>query len=190
MAKKASKSEARLQRQLERLAKNQSKNARLSEDIEIKDKYIRSTVKPPIARTPRSNSPENYKNFYFSWCDTQSDTCDDWSWSESRQWTHDEYEQTIKPHMDAHINNSWNDVEIKTYNGKGKFRKLLNKYQSLDTLCEEAQIRWYDLEQLAEFEELFRLRLGDKKRIWGIRIQYHFYLVWYERNHKICPIKD
>jgi hypothetical protein len=41
---------------------------------------------------------------------------------------------------------------------------------------------------LAEFEELFRLRLGSNRRIWGVRIQHHFYMVWYERSHKICPI--
>ena len=190
MAEKTSKSEARLQRQLDKLTKTQAKNARLSELIEIKDKYIRLAVKPPLEVTPRSTLPENYKKIYFSWCETHSDTEGDWSWNEPRQWTEDEYTQTIKPHMDGHNNDSWNDVENKTYNGSNGFRKLYNKYQPLDSICDEAQLRWIDKELLAEFEELFRLRLGTGKRIWGIRIQHHFYMVWYERNHKICPIKN
>ena len=39
-----SKREARLQRQLDKLAKNQEKNIRLSSNIEIKEKYIRANV--------------------------------------------------------------------------------------------------------------------------------------------------
>ena len=188
--KKLSKAEARIARKIEKLASNEGKSARLDKCIEIKDKYLKSAVTPPLSNSPRAHLPESYKKYYFTWCDTHSDVSGDWSWSEPRQWDDNEYAQTIKPHMDSHNSDSWNDVENKTYSGKKKYRKLLNKYQPLDSLCNEALVRWHDLEHISEFEELFRLRLGDKKRIWGIRIQHHFYMVWYERNHKICPVKD
>lgn len=187
MGNKTRKKEARLKINLEKLSNN-NKNVRLSDSVEIKGKYIRSSEIPDLTKTPRSKSPENYKNYFFSWCTTHSDTSGDWSWIEARQWSDKEYSQTINPHMNAHNNDSWNDVENKTYNGKGHFRKRRNKYQPLDSLCVEAQQRWLELELLSQFEELFRFRLGSYKRIWGIRIQHHFYLVWYERKHKICPM--
>lgn len=65
--------------------------------------------------------------------------------------------------MNAHSNDSWNDVEYKTYNGRGNFQKRLNEYQPLDSLCVEAQQRWLELELLSQFEELFRFRLGSYK---------------------------
>jgi len=188
MEKKASKKDARLQRNLEKLSNIKSKNARLCESIEIKDKHIRSQAPPDLTKLPRSTSPDNYKNYYFSWSDTHSDVDGCWGWNEPRQWSDEEYTQTIKPNMDSYNNDSWNDVENKTYSGRQKYRSLLNKYQSVDSLCDEAQKRWVNLELLSQFEELFRFRLGSYKRIWGIRIQYHFYMVWYERCHKICPI--
>ena len=183
-----SKKEARLQRNLEKLAKTQEKNIRLSSNIKIEEKYIRTNVKPPIKKEPRSINQDRYKEYFFSWCDTVSDIEDSWSWGEVRQWTDNEYAQIIKPHMDSNNNNSWAEVEAQTYNGAGGFRKNLNKYQMLDSICDEAQLRWLDLELMSQFDELFRLRLGSFKRIWGVRIQHHFYLVWYEREHKICPI--
>ncbi|BCS54070.1 hypothetical protein [Geobacter sp. SVR] len=188
--KKLSKAEARIQRNIEKLAKTRDKNVRLSENIRIEDKYIRVSEAPSLEKNPRSTNPDNYKTCYFSWCHTRSDTAGDWGWNESRLWTDQEYSETIKPHMDAHRNDSWNEVETKTYSGRFKYRKLLNKYQPLDSLCGEAQTRWGELEGLAEFETLFRLRLGDKKRIWGIRLQHHFFMIWYERNHKICPVDN
>ena len=183
-----SKKEARLQRKLEKLVKNQEKNIRLSSNIEIKEKYIRSNSKPLIKKEPRCINQDGYREYFFAWCDTIADVEDVWSWGEVRQWTNDEYTQMIKPHMDSYNNNSWAEVESQTYNGAGGFRKPLNKYQALDSICDEAQLRWLDLELLSQFDELFRLRLGSFKRVWGIRIQHHFYLVWYEREHKICPV--
>jgi len=189
MTLKVSKKEIRLQRNLKKFAKKKEKSARLSSSIEIKDKYIRSTTAPPLEKKPRSKSPSNYKKHYFSWCITHSDTGCSWPWNEPRQWSQDEYTQIIKPHMDSHNNDPWQDVETKTYNGSHGFRSLLNKYQPLDSLCGDAQLRWLELELISQFEELFRFRLGTNRRVWGVRIQHHFYMVWYERDHKICPPK-
>ncbi len=186
MGNKLRKKEARLERRLEKLAKNKN-NIRLSSNITIPDKYIRSSEIPDLSKTPRSISPDNYKNNYFYWTDNHSDLLGNWSWHEPRQWSAAEYNK-IKSHMDSHKNNSWGQVEAMTYSGKHKIRKLLNKYQNLSSICCEARNRWLSLKFLSQFEELFRMRLGDKKRIWGIRNQHYFFVVWYERNHQICPI--
>jgi len=191
MTKKLSKKEARLQRKLEKLAKNTEKNVRLSDSVEVKDKYIRVSVKPKLEKNPRAVSPLNYKTCYFSWCHTQSDIDGSWTWKggEPRAWSEDEYNKTIAPHFCSYDGDSWNDVEQKDYNGKGGIRKLLNKYQPLSSVCIEAQERWKSLDDLSQFDEFFRFRLGSDRRVWGVRIQHHFYMVWYERYHQICPVK-
>jgi hypothetical protein len=61
-----SKKEARLQRKLDKLAKNQEKNIRLSSNIEIKEKYIRANVKPELKKEPRSIRQNGYKEYFFS----------------------------------------------------------------------------------------------------------------------------
>jgi hypothetical protein len=111
-----------------------------------------------------------------------------WSWGEARQWSDQEYSDIIEAHFNALANNSWGEIELLEYNGAGGYRKRLNKYQSLDSLRKEAQDRWIVDDLRAQFEVLFRFRLGTHKRIWGIRLQHHFFLVWYERNHMICPV--
>lgn len=190
MTGKLNKQESRLQRKIDKLAKNKEKNARLSTSIDIQPKYIRSTATPSLEKIPRSNPPDNYKTDYFAWCDTKADTIGSWKWAEDRQWSNDEYATIIKRHLDSHHNSCWNDVETMTYNGVHGVRKLLNKYQPIDSLCSIAQKRWLELDDLSQFDELFRFRLGTDRRIWGIRIDHHFFMVWYERHHKICPIKD
>lgn len=188
MTQKKSKKELRLERALAKHEKQQVKNARLSSSVKIEDKFIRCTHLPDLKKSPRSVDPNNYKKNYFSWCHSQSDIIGTWEWNEQRQWSNNEYSNEIEPHMNFHNNDSWAIVELKDYNGKGGYRKLLNKYQTLDSLCKEAQDRWSTLEFMSQFDELFRLRLGTHKRIWGIRIEHHFFMVWYERHHKICPI--
>lgn len=184
------KAEKRLKRKLEKQLKQDEKNARLSESVVIKDQYIRSNYVPSLDKKPSSLPPDSYKNHYFSWCDSHSDIDGAWSWGEARAWTDDEHSSSISSTLNSNVNNSWKEVESKDYNGAGGFRKLLNKYQELTSLCDEAQARWLDLDYLSQFEELFRLRAGSNKRLWGVRVQHHFFLVWYERDHKICPIKN
>lgn len=47
--------------------------------------------------------------------------------------------------------------------------------------------RWVEL-GFEEFDTIFRFRLGNKKRAWGIELQGHFFMIWYERHHKIYEI--
>jgi hypothetical protein len=119
MKQKESKKEVRLKKKIEKQAQQKEKSVRLSSEIETKDKYIRSSEKPKLEKKPRLPSAESHKNYFFTWCQTHSDTQGTWSWNESREWSDKEFSDTIKPHLDAHNNDSWNDVENKTYNGRG-----------------------------------------------------------------------
>lgn len=185
---KPSKSESRIERQNRKALKDKEKSARLSSSIEIPQKYIRTTEMPAFEKTPRSVDPDNYKDTMFSWSENNADRDDAWSWGENRDWSQEEFDDDIKSHLDSLNNLAWHEVETLTYNGAGKYRKRLNKYQNVESLCDEALGRWIDELEMADFEETFRLRSGSDRRIWGVRISHHFYLIWYERNHKICPV--
>ena len=187
--RKMSKKEDRIKRQNEKKLKDQQKKVRLAKNVEVSSKLIRITEKPDLRKIPRSVDVDNYKNHYFSWCVSEADLEGVWSWGEVRKWEEEEYLNTIEPHFQALDNNSWQEVETQTYNGASNQRKNLNKYQRLNSICEEAQQRWQDIEIISQFEVLFRLRLGTSRRIWGVRVQHHFFIVWYERHHKICPIE-
>ena len=185
---KISKAEARREKQLEKQAKQKKKNVVLASSVHVKDRFARSEVRPSLIKKPRSVAPDEYRKSYFSWCCSLADIDDCWPWEEAREWSDEEYAETIEPHLNSYKNHSWAHVEAATYNGQGGRRSPLNKYQPVDSLHVEAQKRWYELE-LSQFDELFRLRLGSKKRIWGVRIEHHFYMIWYERGHCICPVK-
>ena len=187
--KKMSKKEDRIKRQNEKKLKEQQKKVRLAKNVEVSSKLVRVTQKPDLTKIPRSVDADNYKNHYFSWCVSEADLEGIWSWGEARKWEEEEYLKNIEPHFQALDNNSWQEVETQTYNGASNQRKNLNKYQRLNSICEEAQQRWQDIEIISQFEVLFRLRLGTSRRIWGVRVQHHFFIVWYERHHKIYPIE-
>ena len=187
--RKMSKKEDRIKRQNEKKLKDQQKKVRLAKNVEVSSKLIRVTEKPDLTKIPRSVDADNYKNHYFSWCVSEADLEGVWSWGEVRKWEEEEYLNTIEPHFQALDNNSWQEVETQTYNGASNQRKNLNKYQRLNSICEEAQQRWQDIEIISQFEVLFRLRLGTSRRIWGVRVQHHFFIVWYERHHQIYPLE-
>ena len=184
-----SKKEERIKRQNEKKLKEQTKKVRLAQNIEVSSKLVRATEKPDLRKIPRSVNADDYKNHYFSWCVSEADLEGVWSWGEVRKWEEEEYLNTIEPHFQALDNNSWQEVETQTYNGASNQRKNLNKYQRLNSICEEAQQRWQDIEIISQFEVLFRLRLGTSRRIWGVRVQHHFFIVWYERHHQIYPLE-
>ena len=184
-----SKKEERIKRQNEKKLKDQQKKVRLAKNVEVSSKLIRITEKPDLRKIPRSVDADNYKNHYFSWCVSEADLEGVWSWGEARKWEEEEYSRIIEPHFQALDNNSWQEVETQTYNGASNQRKNLNKYQRLNSICEEAQQRWQDIEIISQFEVLFRLRLGTSRRIWGVRVQHHFFIVWYERHHQIYPLE-
>lgn len=186
---KQRKAEARLKRKIDKQAKSAQKNVRLIESVPDKDKLVRSEV-PDILKIPRGVDSAIYKDRPFEWNILKADLLGEWSWGEPRRWSDEEYLNVIERHFNGQMNNTWQQVEMQTYNGAKKKRKRCNKYQSIESLVQEAQLRWMENDELAQFEHLFRCRLGTNRRVWGIRVINHYFIVWYERYHNICPIDN
>lgn len=41
-----------------------------------------------------------------------------------------------------------------------------------------------------DFDEMFRFRLGNLERLWGVIRDGVFYAIWWDPNHQVCPGKD
>ncbi len=54
------------------------------------------------------------------------------------------------------------------------------------SLCKEAQKRLQE-QKLVDIEELVSLRLTGIQRVWGIRRQREFRLLWWDPYHQVCP---
>ena len=191
MPLRKTKTEAREERRLLKEIKfNKEKEVRLARELQT-SQSVRVPWVPTLDKNPRIPIPtDNYKILNLTWCITKADREGEWSWGELREWSSEEFKKEIESHLNNLIGSSWNQIETDTYNGAKQHRKLLNKYQPIDSLCEEAQIRWNNDLELSEFEEIFRFRRGTKKRIWGVRVYDHFFTIWYERRHLICPLNN
>ena len=73
--------------------------------------------------------------------------------------------------------------------GGNRRRGALHKFIPSAHLCPAAQRRLLDL-RLDEFDELFRFRLGNLERLWGVIHLDVFYPVWWDPEHKVCPSND
>lgn len=52
--------------------------------------------------------------------------------------------------------------------------KLINKHPKLP-------------ENVPEDVRLSEMRIDEKKRIFGFRLESVYYIIWFDRNHEICP---
>lgn len=56
----------------------------------------------------------------------------------------------------------------------------------VSALIKEAQDRLVE-KKLDDCDTLFRFRLTGKERLWGVKMENIFYLLWWDPEHKICP---
>ncbi|ASN38863.1 hypothetical protein CGQ24_07450 [Arthrobacter sp. 7749] len=80
---------------------------------------------------------------------------------------------------------TWREIKDMKFNSKKRTRAL-HHFQPVESICEEARKR---LEQIGrgDQEEVFRLRHGNLIRVWGVVEGPVFSILWYDRDHAICP---
>lgn len=121
--------------------------------------------------------------FLMTWCARHADNIGNWPWGEARLWGDQEWEDTILTGLNSYEGLDWKEI----HSMNSDTGHLMHHDHDISDLCNEAVDRWLEL-NLDQFEVVFRFRLGNKKRAWGIELQGHFYLIWYERDHKIYPV--
>jgi len=85
---------------------------------------------------------------------------------------------------------TWREIRDQITGGNTR-RGPKHKTIPVESLIPAAQARLAELE-LDDHTELFRFRLGNMKRLWGVFVGGHhvFYPVWWDPDHKICPSRD
>lgn len=85
----------------------------------------------------------------------------------------------------------WGDIHLKMKDFESMtFDEIMrgggSHFVSCSDLSKEAKDRLEEISQ-DDLDELFSLRLGNKPRIWGVRIENIFKILWWDPNHEICP---
>lgn len=114
------------------------------------------------------------------WEYSVADKADKWSWGENREWSEAEWEGIIKPGFQEFCRYTWKEISTQSANGHRRHHD-----HEVSDLTKEAQERWRFL-KLEHHDTAFRFRLGGQQtRAWGYVLEAKFFLIWYERNHKI-----
>ncbi len=191
---------SRAERKLAKNAQRAVKSIRLKEAFidENLDSTPKIAVIPDIHKVPQTDlsigdleipkQPKSFHNgsrfgFCMSWCARSSDCEGEWSWGEQRQWNDSEWTDDILMSMNHLEGLDWKEIQSMS----SDTGHLMHHDHDILDLCDDAVQRWVELE-LDQFETVFRFRLGNKKRAWGIEKGGHFYLIWWERNHRIYPV--
>lgn len=152
-------------------------------NIEKLPKVDANLDKLDTPKQPKINQNGSRFGYKMTWCARIADQHNTWSWGESRQWTQEEWDGLISKGMNSLEGLDWSELQAMTSDSM----HLMHHDHDIDDLCNEAVERWLELE-LDQFDCPFRFRLGNTKRVWGIELHGHFYLVWYERDHNIYPV--
>jgi hypothetical protein len=104
----------------------------------------------------------------------------DWSWQLGEEDLHE-----IVRFLRDMERLTWTEIYAQlTSSKRGSHRK--HHQMPVTQLCGDAQRRLEEL-RLDDFDELFRFRLGNTRRLWGIIDDDVFYPVWWDANHKVYP---
>lgn len=136
-----------------------------------------------IPRQPKVGSGNGRFGYRMTWCARKQDVIGGWSWGELRAWSTDEFSTDIEPALRNLQGLSWEEIERQSSDTGHR----LHHQHELADITPEASSRWCEI-GLEEFDTLFRFRMGNKKRAWGVVIRGHFFMVWWERYHKIYSV--
>ena len=190
----------RAARKAARAEKKAAKSIKLQADFkqENPSKEPKIVTLPDIEKRPKSEvdistlqipkqvrTAENGSRFglKMTWCARKGDSNGTWSWGETRSWSETEWEGTILTGLNHLEGLDWQEI----HSHVSDTGHLMHHDHDIGDIANEAVDRWIDL-GFEEFYVIFRFRLGNKKRAWGIVLGPHFYMVWWERNHKIYDV--
>jgi hypothetical protein len=136
-------------------------------------------VKGPRARL-HTESAEGRPLISFQYADRQYDG--EWSWPTGEE------AHVVLDALIEFSKSTWAELATQQ-TGPPHKRRPKHHSEPLGALCKEAQGRLSDLhlDEIVE-EELFRFRLTGTGRLWGIKIGHVFYVLWWDRDHKVRPL--
>jgi len=130
-------------------------------------------------KTPHVNeNPESFYHLNPSWRFSRVDTC-----HESWNCTLDNIDQDLINRLISFERQTWGEL---LRNTSGRTRNTQNHLIDFAAMKKEAQERAKEL-QLDLEDGLMSLAISGKKRLLGVMRKEVFFLVWYDKNHEVCP---
>jgi hypothetical protein len=177
------KREARIARQIQEKLKQDGKSARLRERVK-EERQARAELQP-VQKTPRAGAnPGSIYSEQVTWNCKSPDVLGTWSWGVDRQWTQQEWNETILPKLQEWARLTWGEID-NMVSGSDNSRHKMHHTMDAEQICEEAQYRLIELEMYSDV--IFRFRLGNLRRLWGFRQLAEFEILWYDPTHQIYP---
>jgi hypothetical protein len=170
------KSEARIARKNERALDAQEKAARLVESL------VASLAAQPKVRL--SADPGSIFGKVVRWSCNDPDCSGSWSWGIDRQWSDEDWNDTILPKLEVWSKLTWGEVDRLASDTGHKMHHNMD----CGGLCNEALERLIEIEKLDD--TIFRFRLGNLPRLWGFRIVDEFHILWFDPTHRVYPVGD
>src|SRR5262249_11744580 len=167
------KGEARIARELKQELKQKEKSARLVA-------RIKAEMPEPKAIRLGAN-PASIYNMPMTWTVEDADRQGDWSWG-PRDWDKEHWNNILAPKLVQFQTMLWREIEAAVTDSGHRMHHSM----PVDAICDESQARLIELEK-AESDDIYRFRLGNKRRLWGFRIVNSFEVLWYDPLHKIYP---
>lgn len=125
--------------------------------------------------------PEAIDHQQFSWSAAEVDHeyTGDWAWKLGAKDVAD-----LLKLLEEMSRLTWREVKaLRT--GSDRRARALHHDQPVKSICTAAQRRLEELE--VDIERMFRLRHGNMIRVWGYLAGPVFRILWYDREHKVCP---
>jgi hypothetical protein len=116
-----------------------------------------------------SNADDEHPSFKFTYADKNRWVLSDWSPSEINDLI--EGLKKIEKY-------TW--AQIKGHGSKKPGESVGTGYKLID------KPRTWP-ENIPEDARLSEMRIDDKKRIFGFRVQSVYYIIWFDRDHSVCP---
>jgi len=167
------KGDARIARAVEKEIREREKSARLVERIK---------AEIPQAKTVRVGvDPSDIFQMLMDWTDSDADRQGDWSWG-PRDWSVADWDGIIHPKLVNFKTMKWFEIEA-AVSGTGH---RMHHSMEIERICDECQDRLLELDKIDG--DIYRFRLGNRRRLWGFRIVSVFHILWYDPEHNVYPV--
>ena len=184
--KRLTPSQKKEQRRKVKDAHNNAKKARLLARPEFsRSPRVQADV-PFEGKTPRvTQDPDSIMSCLMEWNRSQADRDGIWSWGQPRDWNEEDWHGIMHPNLCEFERLTWAEILAQETGNKKRHKK----HHDMDVfdIIPEAGDRWLEL-GLEQYEKIFRFRLQGKPRLWGYKIRAKFFLIWWDKLHKIYPV--
>ena len=138
-------------------------------------------VEPKAEKNARASfDPESSNRQTPCWQLSQIDFEGPWGWGDMGR---DVLLDEIHRKLSNFESMTWGEILAAT---GGRRSGNNSHFVSIEDLCREARQRLEELRR-NDLDELFSLRLTGRGRVWGVRIGRVLQVLWYDRDHQVCP---